>query len=158
MQLLKRVKGILAGADHYLGSCSVNLSRRRRCCSTFEEDCKLATWRGCKRAGGSLHCCMMQAGQLHCNHSSARWCRLNSISLCLFMALHLLMLLHHAGMAAGAYPPRELEWLITAAWNKGCNHQFFGRTQEAVELMCAAEALMEDCPALIAKQQVVAGP
>ena len=62
----------------------------------------------------------------------------------------------HAGMAAEAYPARELEWLITAAWNKGCNHQFFGRTQEAVELMCAAEALVEDCPALIAKQQVVA--
>ena len=73
------------------------------------------------------------------------------------MVLHLL-LLHDAGMATEAYPSRELEWLITAAWNKGCNHQFFGRTQEAVELMCAAEALVEDCPALKSKQQVMAGP
>jgi hypothetical protein len=32
-----------------------------------------------------------------------------------------------AGVQQGTYPSRELEWLVSNCWNRGCHHNKFSR-------------------------------
>lgn len=32
-----------------------------------------------------------------------------------------------AGVQQGTYPAKELEWLISNSWNRGCHHNKFSR-------------------------------
>lgn len=36
-----------------------------------------------------------------------------------------------AGLQQGSYPEKELEWLISHCWNRGCHHNKFGRCSPA---------------------------
>lgn len=55
----------------------------------------------------------------------------------------------------GVYPPKELLWLITTVWNRGCSHAKYRRMQQALPFMEAALSLLDYCPELEARKQVV---
>ena len=40
---------------------------------------------------------------------------------------------------------REMSWLISTAWNRGCKHARFLRNVPALSFMAAALALMDQC-------------
>lgn len=44
-----------------------------------------------------------------------------------------------------AYPRREISWLVSTAWNRGCRHVKFLKPGEAVRFMEAALSLMDLC-------------
>ena len=54
----------------------------------------------------------------------------------------------------GMYPRRELAWLLTSAWNRGCHHAKYRRLREAQQFMEAALSLVEFCPEYQSREQV----
>jgi hypothetical protein len=54
----------------------------------------------------------------------------------------------------GTYPRKELLWLATTAWNRGCSHVKYGRVKKALPFMQAGLELMDFCPELEARKQV----
>ncbi len=59
-----------------------------------------------------------------------------------------------SSLQPGAYPRRELAWLLTTAWNRGCHHAKYRRLPEAQQFMEAALSLVEFCPEYQARQEV----
>ena len=59
-----------------------------------------------------------------------------------------------SSLQPGAYPRRELAWLLTTAWNRGCHHAKYRRLQEAQQFMEAALSLVDFCPDYQARQEV----
>lgn len=61
------------------------------------------------------------------------------------------------GAAPGAFPPHELRWLVTAAWNRGTVHARFGRAREARSFMGWAAAALAHDAGLRGQYEVGAG-
>jgi len=49
------------------------------------------------------------------------------------------------GLQPDSYPRRELAWLLTTAWNRGCHHAKYKRLREAQQFMEAALTLVDFC-------------
>ncbi len=54
----------------------------------------------------------------------------------------------------GVYPRRELAWLLTSTWNRGCHHAKYRRLREAQQFMEAALSLVEFCPQYQSREEV----
>ena len=54
----------------------------------------------------------------------------------------------------GTYPPKEVSWLVTTCFNRGCQHAKFCSSSSAVAFMDAAIKLLDFCPDLEAKRAV----
>lgn len=59
-----------------------------------------------------------------------------------------------SSLQPGIYPRRELAWLLTTTWNRGCHHAKYRRLQEAQQFMEAALSLVGFCPEFQARQEV----
>ena len=57
-------------------------------------------------------------------------------------------------LPSGSFPPKEVSWLVTTCFNRGCQHAKFCRSTSAVAFMDAAIILLEFCPDLQAKRAV----
>ena len=53
-----------------------------------------------------------------------------------------------------SYPTKEITWLVTQAWNRGCHAVKFSRYTDAVSYMDAAVSLLRFCPDLEQCSQV----
>lgn len=55
----------------------------------------------------------------------------------------------NSGSAVCIFPTcRELQWLVSTCWNRGCHHATFERPNEAVGFMEVALQLLQFCPEL----------
>lgn len=58
------------------------------------------------------------------------------------------------GLQPDSYPCRELAWLLTTAWNRGCHHAKYKRLREAQQFMEAALKLIDFCANYQSRKQV----
>lgn len=58
----------------------------------------------------------------------------------------------------GSIADREISWLVSTAWNRGCRHVKFLKPGEAVRFMEAALSLMDLCEDFRERQKVLLPP
>ena len=59
-----------------------------------------------------------------------------------------------ADIPASSFPAREVAWLVTTCFNRGCQHAKFCRYDTAQSFMRAAIDLLPHCPELGGKREV----
>ena len=90
-------------------------------------------------------------GALGCCVKPRHWAQRSTVGL-----LSECVSLHHAGIVRiSDVGSREISWLVSTAWNRGCRHVKFLKPGEAVRFMEAALSLMDLCEDFRERQEVL---